>query len=153
MKNRIASLLMAALLVLYLVFVVQYAFILLSSGVGLAIAMGVALLVLPLIGAWVLASDLLFVLRGERLVKRMADAGELPVDDLPRLPSGRIDPAAADLQFPQFQAEVEAEPESWKAWVRLGLAYDASGDRKRARWATRKAIRLERQKSPSTQTP
>ncbi|MCU1405397.1 MAG: hypothetical protein JWQ43_1700 [Glaciihabitans sp.] len=147
MKNRIAALVMAALLLLYLVFVFRYAILLIVSESGLAKAMGIALIVLPLIGAYVLASDLIFVVRGERLVKRLAALGELPIDELPRLPSGRIDPAEADKEFPKFQAEVEANPADWKNWVRLGLAYDASGDRRRARWATRRAIRLERGKT------
>jgi len=111
--------------------------------------MGIALLVLPLIAAWLLAREVQFVLRGEKLLRRMGAAGELPVDDLPRLPSGRADAAAADAQFPAYKAAVEADPESWRAWLLLGLAYDASGDRSRARWATREAIRLSR--DPSTQ--
>jgi len=149
MKARAAAITMAALLVLYLVFVVHYSFVLIGTGIGVAIAMGVALLVLPLIAAWLLAREVQFVLRGEKLVKRMGAAGELPVDDLPRLPSGRADAAAADAQFPAYKAAVEADPESWRAWLLLGLAYDASGDRSRARWATREAIRLSR--NPSTQ--
>jgi Flp pilus assembly protein TadD len=52
--------------------------------------------------------------------------------------------AVADEEFPRYKAEVEAEPGSWRAWFRLGLAYDASGDRRRARWALREAIRLSR---------
>jgi hypothetical protein len=115
-----------------------------SSGDGVAIAIGVALAVLPLIGAWALISELIFVARGQRLVRLVGDEGGLPVDDLPRMPSGRIDPNAADLQFPQYKEAVEANPESWRDWLRLGLAYDASGDRGRARWATRKAIALQR---------
>jgi cytochrome c-type biogenesis protein CcmH/NrfG len=74
------------------------------------------------------------------------------VDDLPRLPSGRPDPVHADKQFPAFQEAVEANPGDWKSWLRLGLAYDASGDRRRARWATRQAIRLERGKALSGRT-
>jgi len=144
MGARVAALVMAALLVIYLVFVTNYALILINDDQPIAKAMGFGLIVLPLIGAGVLAADLVFVVRGERLVKRLGDEGGLPVDDLPRMPSGRADPVAADAQFPQYQAEVEAEPESWRAWLRLGLAYDASGDRRRARWATRKAIALER---------
>jgi hypothetical protein len=144
MRARVAALVMAALLVLYLVFVVGYALLLINDDEPLAKAMGVALIVLPFLGAGVLAADLVFVVRGERLVKRLGAEGGLPVDDLPRLPSGRPDPAAADLEFPRYQAEVEGSPESWRAWLRLGLAYDASGDRRRARWATRKAIALER---------
>lgn len=150
MRARTAGLVMAALLVLYLVFVVQYAVILIGVGEPVAVGMGVALIVLPLVGAWVLASELLFVFRGERLLTRLRDEGGLPVDDLPRLPSGRADPIAADAQFPLYKTEVEDEPESWRAWLRLGLAYDASGDRSRARWATREAIRLSRAEGQAT---
>ena len=135
---------MAALLVLYLIFVVNYALLLITDDQPLAKAIGIALIVLPVLGAGVLVADLLFVVRGERLVKRLGEEGGLPIDNLPRLPSGRPVPEAADLEFPQYQSAVEAEPGSWRAWLRLGLAYDASGDRRRARWATRKAIGLER---------
>ena len=144
MTARIGAIVMAALLGLYLVFVVQYALLLIGSDNGLAKALGIALAVLPLVGAWALVSEIVFVIRGQRLVRRLGEEGGLPVDDLPRLPSGRIDPKAADEEFPRYRAEVEAEPQSWRAWLRLGLAYDASGDRGRARWATRTAIRLER---------
>lgn len=135
---------MTVLLALYIVFVIQYAFVLIGTGLPVAQVMGVALLVLPLIGAWALVSELVFVARGQKLVRVLGEEGGLPVDDLPRLPSGRIDPVAADAQFPRFSAQVEAHPESWRAWLQLGLAYDASGDRRRARWATRKAIALQR---------
>jgi hypothetical protein len=144
MKARAATLVMAALLVLYLVFVTNYAILLITSVEPLAKVMGFALIVLPVIGAWVLVADLLFVVRGEKLLAKLGSEGGLPVDNLPRLPSGRADPAAADAEFPTYQAEVEADPESWRAWLRLGLAYDASGDRRRARWATRRAISLHR---------
>jgi hypothetical protein len=143
-STMLAALLMAALLVLYLVFTFQYALVLIGSGVGLGVALGYALAVLPVVGAAVLGAELLFVWRGERLMKKLGAEGGLPVDNLPRLPSGRTDPVAADREFPQYQREVEASPDSWRAWLRLGLAYDASGDRRRARWATRRAIALER---------
>jgi hypothetical protein len=144
MRGRIAALVMSALLVIYLVAVVQYAIVLIGIDDWIARAMGTALLVLPLIGAWALVREITFVLRAEKLMRTLRDAGELPVDDLPKLPSGRADPVLADAQFPQYQEAVEAAPESWRAWFRLGLAYDASGDRPRARWATREAIRLQR---------
>ena len=72
----------------------------------------------------------------------LADEGGLPVDDLPRTPGGRIVRGAADAQFPAYQAEVEAAPEEWRAWFRLSCAYDAAGDRKRARSAMRQAGKL-----------
>jgi len=144
MRGRIAAIVMSVLLAIYLVAVAQYAFVLIGIDDWIARTMGIALLVLPLIGAWALAREITFVLRAENLMRTLRDAGELPVDDLPKLPSGRADPIFADAQFPQYQVAVESEPESWKAWFLLGLAYDASGDRPRARWATREAIRLSR---------
>lgn len=144
MSSRIAAIGMAVLLALYLAFTVNYALLLIGSDAPAAKGLGIALLILPLAGAWALVAELVFLTRGQRLLKVLGGEGGLPVDDLPRLPSGRPDPVAADAEFPKYQAEVEAAPESWRAWLRLGLAYDASGDRRRARWATRKAIGLER---------
>lgn len=145
MKNgAIAALMMAALLALYIVFVAQYAVLLITSDEPAAKGLGVALAVLPVLAAFTLSAELLFVFRGQRLVRILDREGGLPVDDLPRLPSGRIDPEAADRDFPRYKAAVEVAPDSWRDWLRLGLAYDASGDRRRARWATRRAIALER---------
>lgn len=143
-RNRLAALFMALILVVYLVLVVQRAVLLVASGSAVGIAMGLALIVLPLIGAWALSRELLFGVRTEKLVSLMAAEGTLPVDDLPHRASGRPLRDAADAEFPQYQAEVEAAPESWRAWFRLGLAYDACGDRRRAREALRRAIRLYR---------
>jgi hypothetical protein len=107
-----------------------------------AVALGVALFVLPLLAAWALVAEVLFALRAERLGVLLDAEGGLPTDELPLRPSGRIDPAAAAEVFPVYQAATEAAPDDWRTWFRLGLAYDAAGDRRRARWATRQAIRL-----------
>ncbi len=144
MKNRIAAIVMAVLLALYLILVTQRAVLLVQTGVPIAIAMGVALLVLPLIAAWAIGRELVFGARTEKLVRILDAEGSLPVDDLPHRASGRPLRDAADAQFPEYKAEVEAQPESWRAWFRLGLAYDASGDRRRARAALRESIRLYR---------
>jgi cytochrome c-type biogenesis protein CcmH/NrfG len=145
MTGRIAVVIMSALLLLYLVLVTQLAFRLIAIENGISKALGVALIVLPLIGAWALVVELMFGIRSQHLVTLLRSTNELPVDTLPRLASGRPERAAADAEFPKYQAEVEAEPGSWKAWFRLGLAYDASGDRTRARRSIRRAIRLERE--------
>jgi hypothetical protein len=143
-RGRIAVAIMSVLLVLYLVVVVQLAFRLLAVDVAVAKAIGVALIVLPLLGAWALAAELLFGIRSQRLIGVLRSIGSLPADSLPTLASGRPERAAADAEFPKYQAEVEAEPGSWQAWFRLGLAYDACGDRRRGRSAIGRAIRLER---------
>ncbi len=135
---------MAALLALYLAFSIRYAIACIQAPEPIAQAIGWALLVLPLIAIWYLATELVFVARGQLLLRRLDREGGLPVDDLPRLPSGKPDPAAAKAEFPRFRTEVEAAPDSWRAWLRLALAYDAAGDRPRARWATREAIKRSR---------
>lgn len=144
MRGRIAVAIMSLLLVLYLVVVTQLAFRLLAVDVAVAKAIGVALIVLPLLGAWVLGAELLFGIRSERLIGVLRSSGSLPADTLPALASGRPQRAAADAEFPRYQAAVEAAPGSWQAWFRLGLAYDACGDRRRGRRSISRAIRMER---------
>jgi hypothetical protein len=143
-RTKLAVAVMAALLFLYLAFAVQYAVVLLRVGEPVAIGLGVALLALPVLGIWGLIVEFLFAFRAERLGVRLDAEGGLPTEELPLKPSGRIDKAAALEVFPTYQKAVEDAPEDWRAWFRLGLAYDAAGDRRRARWATRQAIRLSR---------
>jgi hypothetical protein len=103
--------------------------------------LGVAVLVLPLIGLWVVVAELRFGLASQRLAERMRAAGEsteLPV--LPRLPSGRMDRGAADAWFDVQRRKVEQAPQDWRGWFRLAQAYDLAGDRRRAREALRTAI-------------
>lgn len=140
----IGSAFMAVLLVLYLWVAGYQAFVMMSTGNGLVITMGVALLVLPVIGAWALIRELSFGIRSGSLIKRLASENALPEDNLEHRPSGRTIRESADEEFPLYAAEVEAAPESWRAWMRLGLAYDASGDRKRARAAVRTSIALSK---------
>ncbi|MGE3194690.1 MAG: tetratricopeptide repeat protein [Microbacteriaceae bacterium] len=144
MSTRVAVVVMAALLALYLAFAVRYGLLLIGVGSPIAVAIGVALLVFPVIAAGALAAELVFTVRADRLGKRLEREGGLPTEQLPLLPSGRIDRAAADEVFPAYQAAVEADPENWRTWYRLGLAYDASGDRRRARWAMRQSLRRSR---------
>ena len=144
MRYRFSALFMAALLLLYIVLVFQRAVLLLLTGQLIGVVMGVALLVIPLIATWALSREILFGFRTEKLVTIMSAEGTLPVDDLPHRASGRPLRDAADAEFPRYQAEVENEPSSWRAWFRLGLAYDASGDRGRSRAALREAIRLHK---------
>lgn len=136
--------LMAFLLVLYLALAGQRAVLFIASGEPLGIALGIALAVLPVLGGWVLFRELLFGMRSQRLAERLFTEGGLPIDELPTRASGRPDRAAADALFPQYREAVENSPDDWRDWFRLGLAYDAAGDRKRARRAVRQAITLFR---------
>jgi cytochrome c-type biogenesis protein CcmH/NrfG len=144
MSARIGVGVIAAALVLYLVLTAQRAILLLSSGETVGIVMGAALIVLPLIAAWGLVREILFGAQASRLGRLLAAEHALPEEELAARPSGRVLREEADAVFPRYREAVEAVPESWRDWYRLGLAYDGSGDRRRARSAIRTAIRLER---------
>ena len=132
---------MSLLLLVYLGFALVYASILLRDVSPVVNGMGVALVVLPILGAWGLVAEWRFGASADRL-RRALDAQGDNGFEFPHTASGRPDRAAAREIFPQFQRAVESEPESWQAWFHLGLAYDAAGDRPRARKAIRKAIAL-----------
>ena len=144
MSARIGVAVMAVMLALYIVLVAQRGWMLLMSGEPIGIAMGVALFALPVLAAWGLGRELWFGVRAQQVGRRLEAEGALPTETVSVRPSGRPLREEADALFPRYRAEVEAAPEDWRAWYRLGLAYDAAGDRRRARGAVRKAISLER---------
>lgn len=137
------------LLVFYLVVSFQRSVLLLLDSNPTAKAIGAAYLVLPAIGAWAMIRELLFGARTEQMAKVLEAEGGLPVDELPRTPAGRIIRSAADLEFEKYRAEAEAAPGDWRSWFRLSCAYDAAGDRKRARASMRDAVKLFRSKVPA----
>ncbi|MFF2345509.1 hypothetical protein [Pseudarthrobacter sp. NPDC058119] len=130
------------LLVFYLVVSFQRSLLLLTDSNLTAKAIGAAYLVLPVVGAWALIRELIFGARTEQMAKVLEAEGGLPVDELPRTPGGRIVRAAADAEFEKYRAEAEAAPNDWRSWFRLSCAYDAAGDRKRARASMRDAVKL-----------
>ncbi|MFJ3958703.1 hypothetical protein [Arthrobacter sp. NPDC090010] len=132
------------LLVFYLAVTFERAVLLLGDPQPVAKAMGAAYLVLPIVGAWALIRELLFGARTEQMANILEKEGGLPPDTLPRTPAGRIVREAADAEFVKYQHEAEAAPEDWRVWFRLSCAYDAAGDRRRARAAMRDAVGLFR---------
>jgi hypothetical protein len=142
MRSKLVVVVMAAVLAFYLVLLGAKGIQLVGVGSPVGIGLGVGMLLMAVIGAVLVAREVRFGQASSKLADRLAAEGGLPVDDLPRRPSGRIDRAAAEDEFASYRAEVEASPEDWRAWFRLALAYDAAGDRSRARAAARKAIIL-----------
>lgn len=137
------ALAMAAVLALYVVLAGSRAVQFITTGQPLAIAVGVALIVFFLIGAWALVREVVFGVQLDRAVRELETAGGMP-QPLPSTPSGRADREAAEGAFPIAKADVEAHPESWESWLRLSMAYDAARDRRRARMAARKALSLRK---------
>ncbi|WP_426998834.1 hypothetical protein [Pseudarthrobacter sp. N5] len=132
------------LLVFYLVVSFQRSVLLLVDPNPVAKAIGAAYLVLPVIGAWAMIHELMFGARTEQMARILEAEGGLPVDNLPRTPAGRIIREAADKEFEVYREEADAAPADWRSWFRLSCAYDAAGDRKRARSSMRDAVKLFR---------
>jgi len=131
-------------LVVYFVLLGRIATAFIVSGRPAAIGLGLALMILPLIGVWVMVSTLRAGLAHQRLARIIHDEGlELDVSALPRMPSGRIRREAADALFQSVREEVEREPDNWRHWYRLARAYDYAGDRARARETMSKAVEMQ----------
>lgn len=133
-----------ALLALYIYAIWGRAQALVGTGEPVGVAIGVGVLLIPLLAVGLIAREWWLGVVVQRMADELARTGALPVDDLPRSPGGRIDRAAADAAFVTMRARVEAEPESWAAWYNVAFAYDAARDRKRARSSLRTAARLYR---------
>ncbi len=142
MTAKRISLILMGVLVVYLLIAASQAIRLIQSGVLFAIALGLVILVLPLIGAWVLGRELQFRMYVERMAKVLESEGALPIDDPPRTESGSVDQEAADAAFMEVNQQTQADPGDWRAWFRVAAAYDAARDRKRARAAMYHAIDL-----------
>ncbi|WP_205710875.1 hypothetical protein [Isoptericola sp. BMS4] len=138
-----------ALLALYVWQIAGRGVAMIREGHPVLVGIGVAVLVIPLLVIGLVAREYRLATRVQRMADTLAAAGELPVDDLPRSPGGRIDRAAADEQFAARRADVEAAPEDWRAWYHLAFAYDAAGDRRRARAMLRKASSMFTPGAPS----
>jgi hypothetical protein len=137
---------MCIALVVYFVLLGRIAMAFITTGEPAAIGLGLALMVLPIIGIWVMVSTLRAGLAHQRLARIIQDEGmELDVSSLPRMPSGRIQRDAADTLFATVHEELQNDPDNWRRWYRLARAYDYAGDRGRAREAMKKAVELQEQ--------
>ncbi|MEH0058480.1 hypothetical protein QDX25_04730 [Auritidibacter ignavus] len=143
MKNKIAAIALIVLALLFIFLGLTSAIGFISSQSTLANLIGWAVIVMLLFGIWALMREWRFGVGTERLAKILDQEGGLPVDDLPRGKYNKIDQAAADEDFEIYRIETQNDPENWRSWFRLGLAYDAAGDRRRARQALNKAIKME----------
>jgi tetratricopeptide (TPR) repeat protein len=135
---------MCVAMVVYLLLLGRIAWAFITSGSGAAVGLGVAILVMPLIGIWVMVSTLQAGLAHQRLARLAREQGmELDVSDLPTMPSGRVQREAADELFETIRDELERDRDNWLRWYRLARAYDYAGDRSRAREAMKKAVEMQ----------
>ena len=144
MRTRTTALILVAILCFYLLLAVQRGVWLVATGKPVLVVFGVGVLMLPVVGVWFVVTEVRMGNASSRLGSRLEAEGLWPTEEVPRRPSGRPDLKAADEIFAKRKAEVEADPEDWRGWYRLSLAYNDARDRSRARKALRKAIELDR---------
>ncbi|MCA2242827.1 hypothetical protein JF781_10690 [Mycobacterium sp. WUMAC-067] len=135
---------MCVALLVYFALLGRVAVAMIASGRPAAVGLGLAVLVMPVIGLWAMVATLRAGFAHQRLARLIAaDGMELDTSDLPRRPSGRIQRDAADALFATVRTEVEDHPDDWRRWYRLARAYDYAGDRRRAREAMKTAVNLQ----------
>ncbi len=136
--------LMCVALLVYFVLLGRTGVVLIGTGKPSGIALGIGVLLLPIVGLWAMVATLRAGFAHQRLAALATEDGmELDVSELPRTPGGRIDRDAADTLFNTVRTELEADPDNWQRWYRLARAYDYAGDRARARETMRKAVAMQ----------
>lgn len=132
MARRIA-LILAAVLSVYLFFAASRGIDLIRTDDPAVQALGVAVLILPILGAFL-------VIREIRFGKLSYQMGQ--VIDEAYLPSADI---AADQKNANLVAAIDRAKEdmdNWQAWYSVALAYDLMNERKLAREAMRYSVEL-----------
>lgn len=139
---------MTALVLVYLVLIAERSYALIISGDPIGIALGSLMLFLPTVAFWAIAMELRFGLRIEKLGNVLMEEKAWPQFPFEYRPSGRPTKASAEAVFDDYRRAVEEDEFNWRAWFALGLAYDAAGDRARARKSMREAISLANNPKP-----
>jgi len=141
---KFGAIVMTGLLGVYLTLVWERSIALVNSPQPIAVAIGALMLFLPAVAAWGIFLELRFGLRIEKLGEILKKENAWPRFEFELRPSGRPTRESAEAIFGKYQKLVENDESNWKVWFALGLAYDAAGDRARARKAMRSAIALSR---------
>ncbi|MGO8771882.1 MAG: hypothetical protein ACLQIK_11185 [Mycobacterium sp.] len=136
--------LMCVAMLAYVVLLGRMACALIGSGRAAAVGLGLAVLIMPVIGLWAMVATLRAGFAHQKLARLIAaDGMELDTGALPRRRSGRVERGAADALFATVRTEVETDPDDWRGWYRLARAYDYAGDRRRAREAMKTAVQMQ----------
>lgn len=132
----------SAITLIYLALMTNQAITLIQVDNVIAKVMGVALFGLPAVGIWAVIRELRFGLQVEALAKQVREQDVWPLFDLEFRPSGRPIRASAEKVFNLYAELAKNNPDDWHSWFNLSLAYDASGDSRRARASMRRAIEI-----------
>lgn len=152
MRARTVAFVLVAVLGVYLVLVGWRGVVLVVDGVStgdaVGLVLGLSVLVFPVVGAGLVWREVRFGMDTQALAAHLAAQDALPVDDLPRRASGRVEKQAALDAFGASHQAAHENPADPATWYRLGLAYNDLGDRRQARASIREAIRVWRSADP-----
>ena len=139
---KVGAAISIALLLVYVILLGNWGILMIASGNAIGVFMGILVLTFPVIGLFVIIRELRFGIRVEAMGNELEAAGEWPVFQLDLRPSGRPTRDSADANFAVYSKLAEENPNDWKSAYALSLAYDACGDRPRARKAMAEAMAL-----------
>ena len=142
MKSRAIALVMAVAVLAYAGLLVSWGLAVVRNGSPVAVVLGIGILAVPLLGVLAVVREIRFGVESARLARILVEEDGVPLETVARDAHGRVDLAAADIEWQRRKAIVDAAPEDWRAWFLLGIAYDNARDRKQGRAAVRKAIAL-----------
>ena len=144
MKGKLSAVLMGLLTLVYVALLSNTGFKLISMESLIAKVMGALILVFPVVAIWLTVMEFRFGSQMEKLSTKIEADGNWPDLAFEYRPSGRPTRDSAAKVFEQVAKKVATDEGSYLNWFALGLAYDASGDRRRARAAMRRALKLSR---------
>lgn len=144
MRGKLSAAVMGVLTLVYVALLANTGFKLIGMDSAVAKAMGSLILVFPILAIWLTFMEFRFAVQLEKLTDKISAEGNFPQLDLEYRPSGRATKASAALVFEEYAKKVAADEDNYLSWFALGLAYDAAGDRRRARAAMRRALKLKR---------
>jgi len=127
MRARVVAFILVAVLAFYFIVIGQRALLMLQDGRIAMVLLGVGVLILPIIGTWAVWRELRIGFGSEELAKRLSAEGAMP---------------QSSLSFEECKSDVEANPQDWRAWYRLAVAYGEAGDTRHGRQALRRAMEL-----------
>jgi Tetratricopeptide repeat len=146
---KVGAVAISAITLIYLALMTNQAITLIQVNNVIAKAMGFALFGLPAVGIWAVVRELRFGLQVEALAKKVREQDAWPRFDLEFRPSGRPVRSSAAKVFADYAELATNNPDDWHSWFNLSLAYDASGDSRRARASMRRAIAISSAKKSS----
>ncbi len=141
MRTKIWVVLMTSLALSYVIIFGSRAVVLVQEPQLIPKLIGISMFVFPAVAIWSIAIEIRFGFASEKLSKQL-ESENFPELELDLRPSGRATKESAASAFEKAKAQLESKDSDWRLWFRLGEAYEAAGDRKRARAAIREAIRL-----------